>query len=74
MTNDLWNAMWERVRSGRHAVIIGPGMLPPAPSDLKLVQVSCEIPGTSGGALDAAHHKVLQLLGEELLPSGPMPG
>jgi tetratricopeptide (TPR) repeat protein len=74
MTNDLWGTVWERVRSGRHAVIIGPGTLPPAPGDLKVVQVSCDAPSTSGGALDDARRKVVQFLGDEPLSSGPTPG
>jgi tetratricopeptide (TPR) repeat protein len=73
MTSDLWNAVWERVRSGGHAVMIGPGTLPPPPSDLKVIRVSCDTPGSSGGPLDAARRKVVQLLGEELLFSGPTP-
>jgi hypothetical protein len=50
MTKNLWDSVWEHVRSGKHTVVIGPGTLPPAPSDLKLLQVSCEAPGSSGGS------------------------
>src|SRR5215813_4763645 len=74
MTSDLWNAVWERVRSGGHAVLIGLGTLPPAPSDLKVIQVSCDASGNSGGPLNAARRKVVQFLGEDLLLSGPTPG
>src|SRR5262245_53211595 len=74
MTSDLWNAVWERVRSGGHAVTIGAGTLPPAPSDLKVIQVSCDAPGSGGGPLNAARRKVVQLLGDEQLFSGPTPG
>jgi hypothetical protein len=72
MTQDGWTAVWERLRAGRHVVVISPGTLPTAPSDLQVLRVSCELPGTSGGALEAARHKVEQLLGEELV--SPEPG
>jgi hypothetical protein len=74
MPKDLWDSVWERVRSGRHAVVIGPGRLPPAPADLKVVQLSCEAPGSGGEPLEAARRKVVQLLGDELLLPGSMPG
>jgi tetratricopeptide (TPR) repeat protein len=74
MTKDLWGSVWERVRSGRHAVVIGPGTLPQVPSDLKVVQVSCEAPGGSGEPLEAARRKVVQLLGDEPLVLGSTPG
>jgi hypothetical protein len=68
MAKDSWDAVWERVRLGRHVAVIGPGVLPPTPSDLTVLHVHCEIGATSWGALDAACRKVEQLLGEELLP------
>jgi tetratricopeptide (TPR) repeat protein len=74
MTNDPWEAVWERLRAGRHAIAIGPIALPTVPSDLKVVRVNCEAIGPGGGTLDAARRKVIQLLGEDLLPSGPTPG
>ena len=73
MMNDPWESVWEHVRAGRHAIVLGSSALPPGPSDLKVVRVSCEATGPSGGALDAARRKVMQLLGEDLLPSGPTP-
>jgi tetratricopeptide (TPR) repeat protein len=36
---------------------------------LHVLQVNCEAPGSSGGALEEARHKVEQLLGEALLPA-----
>lgn len=71
MTQDIWTAVWERLRAGRHVVVISPGTLPSEPSDLRVLRVNCEFPGTSGGALDAAHRQVAQLLGEELWPPEP---
>ena len=71
MTQDIWTAVWERLRAGKHVVVISPGTLPSEPSDLRVLRVNCEFPGTSGGALDAARRKVAQLLGEELWPAEP---
>ena len=73
MMNDPWESVWEHVRAGRHAIVLGSSALPPGPSDLKVVRVNCEATGPSGGALDTARRKVMQLLGEDLLPSGPTP-
>ena len=73
MMNDPWESVWEHIRAGRHAIVLGSSALPPGPSDLKVVRVSCEATGPSGGALDVARRKVMQLLGEDLLPSGPTP-
>lgn len=71
MAQEKWAAVWERVRSGRHAVVIGPATPPAAPHDLRVLHVCCEASHTSGGVLDAALRKVEDLLGEPLLPSEP---
>ena len=72
MVQERWEVVWERSRAGRHTVVIGPHTLPPAPPDLQVLRVRCDTPGTSGGALDAAHRVVADLLGEEL--RAPEPG
>jgi hypothetical protein len=74
MTENLWESIWEHIRSGGNALVIGPSAPPMAPSDLKVVRVNCEGMGPGGGALDVARRKVVQLLGEDLMPSGPTPG
>ena len=71
MAQDIWTAVWERLRAGKHVAVISPGTLPSEPNDLWVLRVNCEFPGTSGGALDAARRKVAQLLGEELWPAEP---
>src|ERR1041385_6736859 len=72
MVRARWDVVWDRVRSGRHMAVIGASMVPPAPRDLAVLRVSCEGPGTSGGALTVACRQVEQLLGEE--PVLPEPG
>lgn len=74
MMQDPWESVWGHVRSGSHAIVIGPSTLPTVPSDLKVIGVNCEAMATSGGSLDAARRKVMQLLGDDLSPSGPTPG
>jgi hypothetical protein len=66
MGQERWEVAWERSRTGRHTVVIGPDTLPPAPSDLQVLHVRCHAPGTIGGVLDAAHRRVAQLLGKEV--------
>lgn len=73
MINDPWESVWEYIRAGKHAIVLGSSALPPGPSDLKVVRVSCEATGPSGGALDAARRKVLQFLGEDCGPLGRRP-
>src|SRR5512145_2655433 len=73
MMNNPWESVWEHIRAGRHAIVLDSGAPPPEPSDLKVVRVSCEATGPSGGALDVARRKVMQLLGEDLWPPGPTP-
>ena len=65
-----WEAVWERSRAGRHT-IVGPHTLPPAPPDLQVLRVQCDVYGTSGGALDAARRAVADCLGEELQSAEP---
>ena len=72
MVQERWDVVWERSRAGRHTVVIGPDTLPPAPSDLQVLCVRCDAPGTSGGVLDAAQRRVAQRLGEEV--PAPEPG
>jgi len=57
--------VWERIRAGRHTMVIGPDRLPAAPSDLQVLRVCCDAPGTRGGLLDVAYRTVAQRLGEE---------
>jgi tetratricopeptide (TPR) repeat protein len=74
MTNDLWNAVWERVRSGEPAMVIGPHLPPSVPSGVQVLRVSCEAAGGSGGPLAAVRRQIAQVLGDEPQPSGPTPG
>jgi tetratricopeptide (TPR) repeat protein len=66
---EFWDAMRERSRSGKHTVVRSPGPLPAAPRDLHVLLVDCAAPDMPGGVLEAARHKVEQLLGETLLPA-----
>jgi hypothetical protein len=72
MVQERWDVVWERSRAGRHTVVIGPDTLPLAPSDLQVLCVRCDAPGTSRGVLDAAQRRVAQRLGEEV--PAPEPG
>ena len=67
-----WEAVWERSRAGRHTVVVGSRTLAPAPSDLQVLRVRCDVLGTRGGALEAARRAIADLLGEEL--GAPEPG
>src|SRR5262245_55848960 len=71
MTQERWEAVWERCRAGRHTVVVGPHTLPPAPPDLQVLCVRCHACGTSGGALDVARRAVADALGEELRAPEP---
>jgi hypothetical protein len=53
MTNDFWNAVWERVRSGEPAMVIGPHLPPSVPSGLQVLRISCEAADSGGGPLAA---------------------
>src|SRR5262245_39675970 len=66
-----WEAVWERIRAGRHTLIVGPHTVPPAPPDLQVLRVQCEAYSASGGALDAARRAVGDCLGEELHVPAP---
>jgi tetratricopeptide (TPR) repeat protein len=68
---ERWEIVWERSRAGRHTMVVGPHTLPPAPPDLQVLRVQCDVYGTSGGALDAARRAVADLLGEELQAPEP---
>src|SRR5262245_66236755 len=70
MTQERWEAVWERCRAGRHTVVVGPHTLPPAPPDLQVLCVRCHACGTSGGALDVAGRAVAEALGEEVRAPG----
>jgi tetratricopeptide (TPR) repeat protein len=66
-----WEEVWERSRAGRHTIVVGPHTLPPAPPDLQVLRVQCDVYGISGGALDAARRVVADCLGEELQTPEP---
>jgi tetratricopeptide (TPR) repeat protein len=74
MMNDPWEAVWEHIRTGHHALVYAPSAPSAAPSDLKVVRINCEAIGPRGSVLDAARYKVAQCLGEDLEPAGPTPG
>jgi hypothetical protein len=69
MVTNTWEAVWARVRAGKHVIITGAARLPPAPSDLLVISVSCEAFGASNSVLQVVLRKLEQLLGEALLPS-----
>jgi hypothetical protein len=73
MAQETWEAVWERVRAGTH-VVIGPGTLPAAPSDLQVVAMHCEALGTSGSVLHAVLRNLEHLLGQELQSAAPVRG
>ena len=56
--------LWDRVRAGRHTVVLGasPGEPPPS-AGVRLVRVRCDGPPTTLGPLGEARHKVEHLLG-----------
>ena len=58
---ERWEAVWERSRAGRHTIVVGPHTLPPAPPDLQVLRVQCDVYGTSG-TLDAARRAVADCL------------
>ena len=39
---ERWEAVWERSRTGRHTIVVGPHILPPAPPDLQVLRVRCD--------------------------------
>ncbi len=65
MTENRWETVWERVRAGRHTLVIGPSTVPSVPSDLKALQVDCaESP--AGGVLDEVLAALEKLFGPSL--------
>jgi tetratricopeptide (TPR) repeat protein len=66
MVTNRWDAVWERARAGKHTVIVGSGMVPSTPNDLKVLRVSCQEPWTMGGPLDEVLRRIAQLLGDDL--------
>src|SRR5262245_36958794 len=64
MGQECSDVVWERSRTGRHTMVIGPDTLPAAPHDVQVLHVRCDGPGTIGGVLEAAYHCVVQILGE----------
>jgi hypothetical protein len=71
MAQETWEAVWERVRAGKHVVVIGPGMLPAAPRDLQVFAMHCEALSTSGSVLHAVLRNLEHLLGQELQSATP---
>jgi tetratricopeptide (TPR) repeat protein len=74
MTNDLWNAVWERVGSGGPVVVVGLHLPPSVPSGVQMLPVSCDAANTPGGPLEAARRQITGLLGGEEQPTGETPG
>src|SRR5215468_328090 len=68
---ESWDVVWERSRAGRHTVVVGAHILPPAPPDLQVLRVRCDALGPSGGALEAARRVIADCLGEELHTPDP---
>ena len=71
MAKDTWDSVWERVRAGRHTMVIGPALLPPGPSDVQVLHVNCAAPGPGGGLLEAALRDVARCLGEDIQLPAP---
>ena len=74
MAQETWEVVWERVRTGKHVVVIGSGTLPAAPRDLQVFSMHCEALGTSGSVLHAVLGKLEHLLGQELRSTEPVRG
>lgn len=64
MSEERWLQLWSRVREARHSLVLGPGPLPPSPSDLKLLSVSVGSASLTTGPLEEARRRVDALLGE----------
>lgn len=54
--------LWERVRAGRHTIVLGDVPAEPAPS-VRVVRVRCDVPSATLGPLHEAQRKVEALLG-----------
>jgi tetratricopeptide (TPR) repeat protein len=77
MGHNTWEAVWRRVRGGKHVIVTGAGTLPAIPSDLQVLCVNCQTLSAGGSVLDAVLQKLEQLLGETLVPAEavqPSPG
>lgn len=55
--------IWERLRSGRHAALVGMAMTS-APAGLRLIRVSCDVPPSTLGPLHDARRRLEAVLGE----------
>ena len=57
------DAVWERVRGGRHVALVGLGM-PTLPGDIRAIRVSCDGPPSTFGPLALAQRRIEAVLGE----------
>jgi tetratricopeptide (TPR) repeat protein len=64
-TAEMWNEVWERVRDGRHTLVMGAFTTPTSASDLKLFRADCSPPWTTKGPLLEICQELEQLLGEQ---------
>ena len=56
--------LWDRVRAGRHTVVLGDAPAePPAAAGVRVVRVRCDVPEATLGPLHEARRKVEHLLG-----------
>ena len=62
---EIWNKIWERVRNGRHTLLVGAHTTPTSASDLKLFRVDCSPPWTTKGPLLEVCGTLEELLGEQ---------
>ncbi len=57
------DAVWERIRGGRHVALVGLGM-PTVPGDIRAIRVSCDGPPSTFGPLALAQRRIEGVLGE----------
>ncbi|MGE3537020.1 MAG: tetratricopeptide repeat protein [Candidatus Tectimicrobiota bacterium] len=66
MATEQWTRVWERVRAGKHAVVLGTASVPPAPSDLTVLRVQCAALGPGASPLEHIRRQMAQRLGEAM--------
>ncbi|MCA9663660.1 MAG: hypothetical protein KC486_35345, partial [Myxococcales bacterium] len=63
--NSTIDGVWERIRGGRHAALVG--MEPPAiPDDLRAIRIRCDAPPSTFGPLLEARRGIEAVLGDEV--------
>ncbi len=63
MSDARLEELWEHLRSGHHAALVGTAM-PAVPDDVRLIRVSCDVPPSTLGPLHDARRRLEASLGE----------